>query len=49
VFLYGSGIKAGRYAQAITPADIAPTLAWLCQVTMPLPDGRPLLEATLPR
>jgi hypothetical protein len=35
--------------QAITPADIAPTLAWLCQVTMPYPDGRPLLEATLPR
>ena len=49
VFLYGSGIKAGQYVQSVTPADIAPTLAWLCQVSMPYPDGRPLLEATLPR
>ncbi len=45
VLLYGSRIKAGHYTQAITPADVAPTLAWLCDVTLPHPDGRPLLEA----
>ncbi len=49
LFLYGSGIKAGRYTQAVSPADAAPTLAWLCGVTMPHPDGRPLVEALLPQ
>lgn len=48
LFLYGSGIRGGRYAQAVSPADIAPTLGWLCAVTLPHPDGRPLLEATAP-
>jgi hypothetical protein len=47
LFLYGSGIKAGRYAEAVSPADIAPTLAWLCALTLPQVDGRPLLEATV--
>jgi hypothetical protein len=48
LFLYGNGIKPGRYVQAVSPADIAPTLAWLCAVTLPHPDGRPLVEATVP-
>jgi len=46
LFLYGDGIEAGRYVQAVSPADVAPTLAWLCAVTLPHPDGRPLFEAT---
>ena len=46
LFLYGAGIKPGRYVQAVSPADLAPTLAWLCAVTLPHPDGRPLLEVT---
>ncbi len=49
LFLYGNGIRAGRYTQAVSPADIAPTLARLCAVTLPHPDGRPLVEATRPR
>lgn len=47
LFLYGRGIKAGRYTQAVSPADVAPTLAWLCAVTLPGADGRPLVEATV--
>ncbi len=49
LFLYGAGIRAGRYTQAVSPADIVPTLAWLCAVTLPHPEGRPLLEATVSR
>ncbi len=48
LFLYGSRIKAGRYVQAVSPADIAPTLGWLCALTLPHQDGRPLLEAIGP-
>ncbi len=49
VFFYGAGIKAGQYVQAVTPADIAPTLGWLCGVTLPHTDGRPLLESVAAR
>jgi predicted AlkP superfamily pyrophosphatase or phosphodiesterase len=45
LFLYGKGIKPGRYAQSVSPADVAPTLAWLCAMTLPDADGRPLVEA----
>jgi arylsulfatase A-like enzyme len=42
ILLMGYGIKAGRYDQPVTPADIAPTLAALCGVTLPQAEGRAL-------
>jgi predicted AlkP superfamily pyrophosphatase or phosphodiesterase len=45
VILYGAGIRRGRYSQPATPADIAPTLAWLVGLTMPEATGRVLHEA----
>ena len=38
----GRGIKPGRYDQAATPADIAPTLGALSGVTLPRAEGRAL-------
>jgi arylsulfatase A-like enzyme len=46
--LYGQGIRRGQYFGASAPVDIAPTLAFLCGVTLPAPDGRILSEALLP-
>jgi arylsulfatase A-like enzyme len=43
--LFGGGIKPGRYDQAVTPADIAPTLARICGVPLPTATGRVLEEA----
>lgn len=43
--LFGAGIKPGRYEQAATPADLAPTLARLCGVSLPTATGRVLEEA----
>ncbi len=45
VILFGRGIKAGRFVQAATPADIAPTLAHLVGVPMPKATGHVLREA----
>lgn len=45
VILFGGGIRAGRYDRAITPADIAPTLARVAGVQMPKAEGRVLAEA----
>ena len=45
VILYGDGIKSGEYLAPITPADIAPTLAFMAGVTFPQSDGRVLVEA----
>jgi Type I phosphodiesterase / nucleotide pyrophosphatase len=45
VMLLGAGIKAGRYPQVASPADIAPTLAHLVGVKMPKAEGRVLKEA----
>ena len=45
VLLMGFGVQAGEYFQAITPADIAPTLAALCGITLAPRDGRVLVEA----
>ena len=45
VLLFGAGIRGGRYHRAATPADIAPTLAYLVGVTLAEPDGRVLAEA----
>jgi predicted AlkP superfamily pyrophosphatase or phosphodiesterase len=45
VILMGFGIQPGEYFQAITPADIAPTLAALCGITLAPRDGHILSEA----
>ena len=45
ILFMGYGIKAGQYDQAVTPADIAPTLAALCGITLPQAEGRPLRAA----
>jgi predicted AlkP superfamily pyrophosphatase or phosphodiesterase len=45
VFLMGFGIKPGEYFSPITPADIAPTLAALCGITLAPRDGHILGEA----
>jgi predicted AlkP superfamily pyrophosphatase or phosphodiesterase len=45
VILFGAGIKAGRYERAVTPADIAPTLARVAGIQMPKAEGRVLVEA----
>jgi predicted AlkP superfamily pyrophosphatase or phosphodiesterase len=45
VILMGAGIRRGKYYEAATPADIAPTLATLCGITLASQDGRPLVEA----
>jgi len=48
LILFGGGIAKGRYETAVTPADIAPTLARLCGISLPTATGHPLDEA-LPR
>jgi predicted AlkP superfamily pyrophosphatase or phosphodiesterase len=45
IVLMGRGIKSGEYTTGTTPADIAPTLAFLCGITLAHPDGRVLSEA----
>jgi hypothetical protein len=45
VLFFGAGIKPGKYGQTASPADIAPTLAALCGITLPRPDGRALVDA----
>jgi predicted AlkP superfamily pyrophosphatase or phosphodiesterase len=49
IVLFGKGITPGEYARAVTPADIAPTLAYLCGVTLAHADGEVLTEALAPR
>ncbi|HLL17121.1 MAG TPA: alkaline phosphatase family protein [Pyrinomonadaceae bacterium] len=45
LIIMGQGVAAGRYAQAATPADIAPTLASLLRIQAPSNSvGRVLLE-----
>jgi hypothetical protein len=41
----GFGIQPGQYFQPITPADIAPTFAALCGITLASRDGHILVEA----
>jgi predicted AlkP superfamily pyrophosphatase or phosphodiesterase len=45
ILLIGPGIKPGRYDQPASPADIAPTLAKLCGITLPEAEGQPLTAA----
>lgn len=47
ILFMGFGIRAGQYFEAITPADIAPTFAALCGVTLASRDGHILSEALL--
>ena len=45
ILLMGYGIQPGDYYREVTPADIAPTLASLCGVTLAPRDGHVLAEA----
>jgi predicted AlkP superfamily pyrophosphatase or phosphodiesterase len=45
VLLMGFGIQPGQYFQSVTPADIAPTFAALCGITLSSRDGHILAEA----
>jgi predicted AlkP superfamily pyrophosphatase or phosphodiesterase len=45
VLLMGFGIQPGEYFQSVTPADIAPTFAALCGITLASRDGHVLAEA----
>jgi type I phosphodiesterase/nucleotide pyrophosphatase len=45
VLLMGWGIRSGNYYREVTPADIAPTFAPLCGITLSSRDGRVLSEA----
>lgn len=45
VLFMGFGIQPGEYFQSITPADIAPTFAALCGITLAPRDGHVLSEA----
>jgi predicted AlkP superfamily pyrophosphatase or phosphodiesterase len=47
LLLLGKGIRRGTYPLAAAPIDIAPTLAFLCGVTLPAADGRVLSEALI--
>jgi hypothetical protein len=48
LILFGAGIRRGEYLRAATPADIAPTLAHLCGITLARIDGDVLIEALSP-
>jgi predicted AlkP superfamily pyrophosphatase or phosphodiesterase len=45
ILLMGYGIQPGEYYGEVTPADIAPTLASLCGVTLASRDGHVLAQA----
>jgi Type I phosphodiesterase / nucleotide pyrophosphatase len=49
IIFMGFGIRRGQYFGAVTPADIAPTLAALCGITLASRDGHVLSEALLSR
>jgi predicted AlkP superfamily pyrophosphatase or phosphodiesterase len=45
IILFGAGIKPGQYLRAVSPVDIAPTLAFLTNVTLARTDGEVLIDA----
>jgi predicted AlkP superfamily pyrophosphatase or phosphodiesterase len=45
ILFMGPGIKTGRYDLPATPADIAPTLAAICGITLPQAEGVALRAA----
>jgi predicted AlkP superfamily pyrophosphatase or phosphodiesterase len=49
IFLMGLGIQPGEYYGEVTPADIAPTLASLCGISLAPRDGHVLGEALVSR
>ena len=49
VIFMGFGIRPGVYHGTVTPADIAPTFAALCGITLAPRDGRVLSEALAQR
>ncbi len=49
ILFMGFGIRPGEYHGAATPADIAPTLASLCGITLASRDGHVLAEALAQR
>jgi predicted AlkP superfamily pyrophosphatase or phosphodiesterase len=44
LMFFGAGIKRGEYLRPASPVDLAPTLAFLCGVTLPRPDGEVLTD-----
>ena len=48
LIFFGAGIKAGRYGDAATPADLAPTLAERIGLPMAGIDGRPQRQVFVP-
>jgi len=48
LFFYGSGIHPGIFLSGSSPADIAPTLAYLCGITLARVDGHLLIDAVAP-
>jgi predicted AlkP superfamily pyrophosphatase or phosphodiesterase len=49
ILLMGYGIQPGTYYREVSPADIAPTLAALCGITLAPRDGKVLAEALTKR
>jgi hypothetical protein len=49
ILMMGYGIQPGEYHGEVTPADIAPTLASLCGITLASRDGRVLAESLAKR
>ena len=47
LLLYGAAVRPGSYDRAVTPADVAPTLAALLGLAMPQAEGQPLAEAII--
>jgi predicted AlkP superfamily pyrophosphatase or phosphodiesterase len=45
ILLMGFGIRHGEYLDPVTPADIAPTLASLCGITLATRNGHILVQA----
>jgi predicted AlkP superfamily pyrophosphatase or phosphodiesterase len=45
ILFMGYGIKPGQYLETVSPADIAPTFASLCGITLATRDGHVLAEA----
>jgi predicted AlkP superfamily pyrophosphatase or phosphodiesterase len=43
--IFGTSIRPGQYKESVTPADLAPTFAFLAGITMPRAQGRALTQA----
>jgi type I phosphodiesterase/nucleotide pyrophosphatase len=49
ILFLGRGVRPGRVDQPATPADVAPTLAAICGISMPDAEGRALTSAFVSR